>query len=175
MGVEIERRWLIETQNENPWVVESAGKLEISQYYIDVALLDVSKEGVFWGDVCLCKDDLTLTTWVTARFRLIGDECIFTMKSASIGASREEYEVSIDCPEGVLDLPGLVKTRFLWRGSDGMLWEIDVFKGELDGIVIAEVELPSEDHPVELPHWLGKELTNLKGWSNADLVKRISY
>lgn len=171
MGIEIERRWLLD---DDSWASESDSEFEISQYYLDMSELRVSRDGVYWGKNCLCEDDLTAITWVTARFRIVHDKCLFTLKSASKGASRDEFETEIVEPIGVRDLPGLDKTRHHIRGVDNLLWEVDVFKGGLEGIVIAEVELPREDYPVVLPSWLGKELTNLKGWSNADLVKRLS-
>ena len=57
-----------------------------------------------------------------------------------------------------------------WNGADGSLWEVDEFEDSLAGLIIAEVELKSVDQSVDLPPWLGMELTNLRGWSNASLL-----
>ena len=62
------------------------------------------------------------------------------------------------------------KTRYLWPSPDGLVWEIDVFKGELAGLVIAEVELTNEENEVEIPSWALGELTGLTDWSNAALA-----
>ena len=53
---------------------------------------------------------------------------------------------------------------------DQLLWEIDEFSGKLSGLIIAEVELESEDQDLIIPPWAGMELTNMKGWSNASLA-----
>ena len=70
-------------------------------------------------------------------------------------------------------LPTVIKTRYLWNGGDGLLWEVDEFEGRLSGLIIAEVELESEDQEVSIPSWVGLELTHLKGWSNAALAEMI--
>ena len=71
------------------------------------------------------------------------------------------------------DYPEVVKTRYNWLSKDGMIWEVDEFEGNLAGLIIAEVELPNENHVIELPSWLGMEITYAKGWSNADLAKLV--
>ena len=50
-----------------------------------------------------------------------------------------------------------------------MLWEIDEFESPLSGIIIAEVELEDENQTIEIPDWVGLEVTHLRGWSNASL------
>ena len=70
-------------------------------------------------------------------------------------------------------LPTVIKTRYLWNGEDGLLWEVDEFEGSLSGLVIAEVELEEEDQEVIIPSWVGLELTHLKGWSNAALADML--
>ena len=54
-----------------------------------------------------------------------------------------------------------------------MLWEVDEFEGMLGGLIIAEVELENIEQEVELPPWLGLEITYLKGWSNSALSLMI--
>jgi len=56
---------------------------------------------------------------------------------------------------------------------DGFIWEIDEFEDGLAGLILAEVELPSEQQPVELPSWIGLELTGLRNWSNAALAETL--
>ena len=70
-------------------------------------------------------------------------------------------------------LPSVEKIRHYWNGEDGLLWEVDEYEGSISGLIIAEVELESEDQEVALPNWLGLELTHLKGWSNASLSMMI--
>ena len=71
------------------------------------------------------------------------------------------------------DLPSIKKRRYHWIGADGLLWEVDEFEDSLAGLIIAEVELDSVDQSVDFPSWLGMELTNLRGWSNASLSMMI--
>lgn len=54
-----------------------------------------------------------------------------------------------------------------------MLWEVDEYEGVLAGLIIAEVELESEEQSIEIPEWTRLELTNLRGWSNAALSNMI--
>ena len=61
------------------------------------------------------------------------------------------------------ELPSITKTRYLWDGEDGLLWEVDEFESPLAGLIIAEVELESENQPVVIPPWTGLELTNYEG------------
>ena len=68
--------------------------------------------------------------------------------------------------------PSIEKHRYLWK-EDRLLWEIDEFEGLLAGLIIAEVELESEEMEINIPSWAGMELTYLKGWSNAELVRMI--
>ena len=66
------------------------------------------------------------------------------------------------------------KTRYYWSGADKTVWEIDEFEGGLAGLILAEVELDSENQTIELPSWLGLELTGLANWSNAALANTLS-
>ncbi len=113
----------------------------------------------------------------TVRVRVSGVRAFVTIKGASSesGASRAEYEYEIPVPEAeeLLDQlalrPLIEKTRY--RVTAGRLvWEIDVFGGENDGLVVAEVELPSEATAVILPDWIGEEVTGDPRYFNASLV-----
>jgi adenylate cyclase len=63
------------------------------------------------------------------------------------------------------------KTRYFKKSVEGLVWEIDVFNGELKGLVMAEIETPSANTKVELPSWVGKEVTESKKYSNSSLFK----
>ena len=113
----------------------------------------------------------------TVRVRLAGPRAYVTMKGApsDSGASRAEYEYEVPAgdAEELLDRlalrPLIEKTRY--RVSVGRLvWEIDVFTGENEGLVVAEVELPSEVTAVVLPDWVGEEVTGDDRYYNASLV-----
>ena len=67
--------------------------------------------------------------------------------------------------------PLIEKTRYRIE-HDGLTWEVDVFEGENAGLVVAEVELPSADTPVDIPAWAGDEVTGDPRYYNANLVAR---
>ncbi|WP_309380471.1 CYTH domain-containing protein [Cerasicoccus frondis] len=113
----------------------------------------------------------------TVRVRVSGDVCYLTIKGAVSGKSRLEYEYPIPLDEGreLLELlcrrPVIEKTRHLIDHA-GHQWEVDVFDGDNAGLVVAEVELDDEDEVVELPAWVGREVTSDGKYANAALAKR---
>lgn len=112
------------------------------------------------------------------RVRIAGDDGFITIKGApeKDGISRSEYEYKIpkqDAQEMLasLCLPGSIeKTRYKIPFG-GLTWEVDEFKGANAGLIVAEVELPSADHPVSLPPWAGAEVSQDPRYSNAELAK----
>ena len=67
--------------------------------------------------------------------------------------------------------PLIEKTRYR-IAHGGLTWEVDVFEGENAGLVVAEVELPAADTPVDIPAWAGDEVTGDRRYYNANLVAR---
>ena len=115
----------------------------------------------------------------TVRVRLKDGKGFITVKGvgSASGASRFEWEKEIEASdaEALLAIaePGAIdKTRYLVRNTDGVhVWEVDEFHGALDGLVVAEVELGSEDEPFDRPGWLGTEVTGDPRYYNSSLVK----
>jgi len=111
----------------------------------------------------------------TVRVRLAGDEGFITIKGESSGAQRAEYEYMIpaDDAEAMLtdlcERPLIDKTRYRIE-YQGLVWEVDEFDGENRGLVIAEVELDTADQRVDLPDWVGAEVTEDPRYYNASLV-----
>ena len=110
----------------------------------------------------------------TVRIRLAGDHAFLTIKGRSRGASRAEFEYEIPAGDAELLLglcagPVIEKTRHR-IDHVGHTWEIDVFHGANEGLVVAEVEIASPDTPVELPAWAGDEVTSDPRYFNANLV-----
>ena len=109
------------------------------------------------------------------RIRIKDDKGFITIKGKNVGATRFEWEKEIPVEEAkkLLELcePGLVdKTRHLIKNTDGKhIWEVDVFHGRKEGIVIAEIELNDENEPFDRPSWLGKEVTGDKRYYNSSL------
>ena len=105
---------------------------------------------------------LAITDRGVVRVRLEAGRATLNIKSAQSGLTRAEYEYEIPDSDGreLLDLCDCVveKTRYK-RAYGGRTWEIDVFHGANDGLVTAEVELESEDAEIELPDWVGEDVS----------------
>lgn len=109
----------------------------------------------------------------TVRVRIADDQAFLTIKGRTVGASRPEFEYPIPLTdaEQLLDLcdgPLIEKTRHRIRHHD-MIWEVDEFTGDNTGLVIAEIELASEDQAFASPPWLGQEVTHDPRYYNANL------
>lgn len=113
----------------------------------------------------------------TVRVRIRGDKGYITIKGPSEngGMTRYEFEkeITLDEAEHLMKLcmPGLIdKTRYLVR-SGKHVFEVDEFHGENDGLVMAEVELQSEDEPYEKPSFVGDEVTGDRRFYNSYLLR----
>ncbi len=98
----------------------------------------------------------------TVRVRIEGRRATIAVKGAQTGLTRPEfeYEIPLADAEAMLGLCGFVveKTRHA-REFGGRRWEVDVFHGANEGLVIAEIELAREDESFALPLWLGAEVS----------------
>ena len=147
MAKEIERKFLV----KDSWQPQSAG-IKIAQGY------------------------LSTVPERTVRVRIKGEKGYLTIKGKNVGVSRAEYEYEIprQDAEEMLQLaeqPILVKTRYLEQQGE-FTWEVDVFSGENQGLVVAEIELPAEDAEFSRPAWLGQEVSGDVRYYNANLIKR---
>lgn len=149
MHQEIERKYLIKNQD---WKQNIEKQYNIKQGYFTTSVNDN-----------------------TIRVRIKDGVGYVTVKSGRVGFSRAEYEYEIPI-EDVREMlkicrqPIISKIRHEVRGSDNMLWEIDVFQGENEGLTIAEIELESEDQTFVKPKWVGREVTLIKKYYNSKLV-----
>jgi len=112
---------------------------------------------------------------VSIRIRSSGERAFLNFKSATLGISRTEYEYEVpladadDMLANFCDGPLIEKVRyFVKRGEH--IWEIDVFEGDNAGLVVAEIELKSEDEAFERPHWIGAEVSDDPRYYNVCLV-----
>ncbi|MHB1082287.1 MAG: CYTH domain-containing protein [Prosthecobacter sp.] len=109
----------------------------------------------------------------TVRVRVVGDDAFMTVKSRRTGITRTEIEFPIP-PEHARDLLLLCHQRLIDKTRyhvvhEGMLWEVDVFHGANEGLVVAEIELPAEDTPFALPEWVGEEVSHDMRYTNSRL------
>jgi adenylate cyclase len=112
----------------------------------------------------------------TVRIRIVGDQGLITLKGPVVNMSRSEFEYAIplaDAEEMLSTLcdPPLIEKYRYQLPVDDLLWEIDEFLGDNQGLLIAEVELVSPDQAVSLPHWVGKEVTGDERYYNSYLAR----
>lgn len=151
MGQEIERKFLVKS---NAFKEESFKQTEIVQGF------------------------LSTVPERTVRVRIAEKKAFITVKGLgnTSGATRFEWEneISIEDAKDLLNIcePGVIdKTRFHVKCGNH-IFEIDEFYGENDGLIIAEVELNSEEEYFEKPAWLGEEVTGQTKYYNAMLMKK---
>ena len=150
MGVEIERKFRVRAG----WRPDGAGE-EIAQGYL-----------------CSVPER-------TVRVRLRGGRGYLTIKGKNGGADaarRAEFEYEIPAADArallALAEPGVIeKERCLVPVADGHTWEVDVFHGENEGLVVAEIELGAEDEPFARPDWLADEVTGDARYYNSSLAR----
>ena len=111
------------------------------------------------------------------RIRVAGDKGFLTVKIRSrAGLARAEFEYPVPLEEAQAMLNSLAPGEIIekWRytfpeGED--VWEIDEFLGANQGLVIAEIELKSEDQPFARPDWLGEEVSRVSRYLNMELAR----
>jgi adenylate cyclase len=135
MGIEVERKYLVKSEE---WRKQGT-PTRIIQGYL---LADIEK---------------------TVRIRMAGALGFLTIKGISQGFSRKEYEYTIPADEAIeilklcsFPLIEKFRTKILYEGKT---WEVDEFEGENKGLIIAEIELISEDETYLFPPWIGPEVT----------------
>jgi adenylate cyclase len=152
MSFEIERKFLVRNDS---WRNSVIRQTKIRQAYLDP---DAS---------------------VLIRVRIKDNESAsLTLKTRSSKLRRPEFEYAIptaDAEELISLRQGHIieKIRYIVAGGD-LTWEIDVFSGENLGLIIAEIELPSENYQTDLPSWIGAEVTGQDQYYNSTLA-RHSY
>jgi adenylate cyclase len=148
MAIEIERKFLVKNL---AWQAEA-----LKTYY---------KQGY-----------LSNETDKVARVRIAGEQGFLTIKGKTQGISRLEFEYEIPLADAQLLLtelcekPLIEKYRYLLH-YEGFTWEIDEFLGDNAGLIVAEIELASENQPFAQPDWLGEEVSQDLRYLNANLIR----
>ncbi len=148
MPLEIERKFLVQDER---WRFLGVGKI-YRQGYIK-----------------------TQTEGKTVRVRIAGNQGYLTIKGKSQGFARLEFEYPIPHADAEIllntlcDRPLIEKTRYQIH-YEGLIWEVDEFMGENEGLILAEVELQEATQVISLPPWIGKEVTQDSRYYNSNLA-----
>tara|TARA_B100000700_G_scaffold311879_1_gene394717 strand:+ start:100 stop:600 length:501 start_codon:yes stop_codon:yes gene_type:complete len=150
MGIEIERRFLVRNEDWKSKVILSE---DFSQVYLNS----------------------NIDKW-TIRVRIIDkNQAYITLKSSLNGLTNYEFEYPIPIKDATelfnLSKKIITKTRYQLK-IDGKDWIVDSFKGLNSSLTIAEIELNSESEEINVPSWIGQEITGIKSLSNASLAKK---
>ena len=118
---------------------------------------------------------LSLDPERTVRVRIGGDKAWITIKGLSKGASRAEfeYEIPVKDAEEMLDtlrVGALLEKTRTKVPIGGRVWDVDEFRGENEGLVLAEVELDAANTTIVMPRWVGAEVTNDPRYYNSNLA-----
>lgn len=114
----------------------------------------------------------------TIRVRRAGERAFLTWKGPKSGASRKELEIEVPLPIGqalLADVPSharIQKIRYRIEHA-GAVWDVDVFGGALDGLILAEIEMAGEDQFVVLPPWVEQEVTADARYRNSRLAAGV--
>ena len=147
MAIEIERKFLVK---EKPFSIAKRS-LKINQGYI---INEKSK---------------------VIRVREKGDDYFLTIKGNNIGISRLEYDFPISKEDAKELIFHFCKTTLIEKTRHyikykGHTWEVDEFHGKNNGLIVAEIELESEDEKFEIPDWVGEEVTQDDRYYNMNLA-----
>ena len=147
MGIEIERKFLVK-ENHN---IGLEGGKNLAQGYLQA---DGER---------------------TVRVRIANDKAFLTIKGKTVGFSRSEfeYEIPVEDAKQILPLslyPMVEKVR-VEIPVEKHIWEVDFFSGKNEGLILAEIELGSEDETFDLPDWIAEEVTGDQRYYNSHLSK----
>ncbi|MBF2093478.1 MAG: CYTH domain-containing protein [Synechococcales cyanobacterium K44_A2020_017] len=112
----------------------------------------------------------------TVRVRVAGDRSYLTLKGPTVGLSRAEFEYEIprtdadDIMRLLCSSPMIEKVRYRIAIAD-LVWEVDEFSGDNAGLIIAEVELHDEHQAIDLPPWIGQDVSGDPRYFNAYLAQ----
>ncbi len=146
--------------------------LEIERKY----LVDLEKLGTLENGTRIKQGYLSTNKDAVVRVRVKNDKAYLTIKGSNIGVTRLEFEYEIPLIEAneMLDKlcqkPVIDKTRYL-IDYENHTWELDIFYGDNEGLVVVEVELSSEDETIILPSWVKEEVTSDARYYNSNLMK----
>ena len=134
-----------------------------------------------------CQGYIPTRNGMTVRIRIAGTQGYVTFKDRTVGFTRHEFEYPIPVADArqMLDLlcekPLVSKTRHVIPAPpghrpdgtpvEGLHWEVDVFHGDNEGLILAEIELPGEDVLFDIPEWVGPDVSFDRRYRNNALAQ----
>lgn len=171
MGIEIERKFLVDMK-----AFTQSAEWELGFDVISMT------QGYFSSPEVLDQQKASMRVRIVhpVRFKRPRHEvptAWLNIKSCNGGHTRQEFEYKIPVEEAQELLKLCVgsiisKIRYVVPAGGDLVWEVDSFDGDNDGLVVAEIELPSADHPFEKPVWVGEEVTDDLRFTNVVLSSR---
>jgi adenylate cyclase len=148
MALEIERKFLVADDNWSNSIIRR----------------------VHIRDGLLCSDNDR-----KVRVRILDNSATITVKSHRVGVVRAEFEYAIPLSDAEEMIRSLPHDRILekWRHLvpyEGLNWEIDVYEGILQGVVVAEIEMKTETQMLRIPPWIGREVTGDPKYRKLNMV-----
>ena len=146
--------------------------LEIERKY----LIDLEKISPLENGIRIKQGYLSTDKNAVVRVRVKNDKAYLTIKGSNSGIARLEFEYEIPLDEAnemlekLCQKPVIDKTRYLIT-HENHTWEVDIFYGDNEGLVVAEVELSSEDEFINLPSWVKEEVSHDDRYFNSNLMK----
>jgi len=154
MSIEIERKFLLINDD---WRTQADSGVVMRQGYLNSISPNTEQKS-------------------SVRVRIAGEQASLNIKGATLSITRREYEYPIplcdahELLDSLADGPLIEKKRYHVQ-HDAHIWEIDVFAGDNQGLVVAEIELASEDEVFARPEWLGEEVSADARYYNVCLVQ----
>ena len=148
MGTEIERKFLVVNDS---WRSQVVRRRPFEQGYLAIT-----------GDCAV-------------RVRVDGERAALNIKNATLDIQRQEYEYPIPLADAREMLDSLCLGRSLrkvrhWVEHDGDVWEVDVFEGQNQGLVLAELEVEHREQRFSVPGWVGREVSGDERYLNSYLA-----
>ena len=146
--------------------------LEIERKY----LIDLEKIGTLENGIRIKQGYLSTNKDSVVRVRVKNDKAYLTIKGSNSGIARLEFEYEIPLNEAnemlekLCQKPVIDKTRYIIN-HENHTWEVDIFYGDNEGLVVPEVELSSEDEHINLPIWVKEEVSHDDRYFNSNLMK----
>lgn len=152
MAIEIEHKFLIHPEHIDDLMRDLQN---IKPSYISQGYLNTDKER-------------------TVRVRIRNKKAYFTVKGKPVGLSKKEFEYEMplaDAKEMIeMCTVAITKERYVLDAGNGLSWEVDIFKGQNEGLILAEIEVPSENTPFAFPSWLGEDISQNYKYYNSQLA-----